>query len=140
MSEVMQPTPAELWAFLPWGFLVTIAIETPVLYWGLSSRHSRRARIGYGIGLTACTYPVVVLVLPLWMAGRWRSEYLWVAETFAPVAECLLFWAVERTGASAPTADGPQSGAAIPLRDWSRDLLAIVVANLLSFAAGWALS
>ena len=46
-----------------------------------------------GVWLTACTYPVVVLVLPLALdMDSHEALYLGVAETFAPVAECALFW------------------------------------------------
>ena len=36
----MPPTAAELWQLLPWGYLLTITLETPVLLFGLSERHS----------------------------------------------------------------------------------------------------
>ena len=79
--------------FLPRGFLLTIAIEIPILLAGLSRRHPLGDRLIAGIWLTACTYPIVVLVLPALMLsdGSWGT-YLWVAETFAPLAECGLFW------------------------------------------------
>ena len=41
--------------------------------------------------LTACTCPVVVLVLPVLPEGATRAAYLLAAELFAPAAECLLF-------------------------------------------------
>src|ERR1051325_7486815 len=85
-------SPSELWHFLLLGYLFTIAIETPILLLGLSSRHAIKRRLAAGVWLTACTYPVVVLVLPLVMANVSRTIYLIVAETFAPVAECALFW------------------------------------------------
>lgn len=109
----------ELWQFLPLGYLLSILIETPVLVIGLSRRHPLRRRILSGIWLTACTYPIVTLVLPLALADFSRAIFLIVAETFAPVAECLLFW----------MAFGEGSG------KW-RDFLAIVMANLASFAGG----
>src|SRR5438309_6810655 len=86
-----------VWLFLPVGYLVTILIETPVLLVGLSARHPLRRRLFAGLWLTACTYPVVVLVLPLLIASR--GPYLLAAETFAPVAECALFWAAFGTRA-----------------------------------------
>jgi hypothetical protein len=58
-------SPAELWRFLPLGYLFTILIETPVLLIGLSRRHSIRQRLFAGVWLTACTYPIVVLVMPI---------------------------------------------------------------------------
>jgi hypothetical protein len=113
-----------LWTFLPLGYLLTIAIETPVLVLGLSPRHRYGRRLFAGLWLTACTYPVVVLVLPLLMAAGSRGAYLTVAETFAPVAECALFWAAFGT-----------------LREFGRpsmwrDLATIAVANLASFGLG----
>jgi hypothetical protein len=118
-------TPQELWAFLLPGYLFSIAIETPVLLVGLSPRHSLAVRIFSGFWLTACTYPVVVLVLPLLIdANDSRGLYLTVAETFAPVAECALFW----------LAFGKRS----EVGKWSmwRDLITITVANLASFLIG----
>ncbi len=85
--------PAYLWQFLLPGYLFTISIETPVLFFGLSDRHSSRTRIFAGFWLTACTYPIVVLVLPLLLDPvRDRVTYLLIAETFAHLGECALFW------------------------------------------------
>jgi hypothetical protein len=111
-------SPWELWHFLPIGYLFTIAIESPILYFGLSSQHPKGRRILSGIWLTACTYPIVILVLPLLLIDQSRTVFLLVAEVFAPVAECLLFW----------LALGKQSS--------RRDFAAIVIANLASFLAG----
>ena len=111
-------TPADLWAWLPFGYLLTILIETPILLVGLGRHHSVARRLFAGIWLTACTYPIVVLVLPLVVTSS-RFTYLAVAETFAPVAECVLFVLAFRDRRSL----------------W-RDLAAIVVANLASFLAG----
>ena len=119
-----MPSPGELWAFLPWGYLLTIALETPVLLVGLSRRHALRDRLLAGIWLTACTYPVVVLVLPILLGQFSRGVYLLVAETFAPAAECALFWA----------------GFGSRELRWQpsmwRDFAAIVAANLVSFLLG----
>ena len=116
--------------FLQMGvcYLLTIAIETTVLLVGLSKRHSTRVKLFAGVWLSACTYPVVWLVLPpLFDMYEERWAYLLVAETFAPVAECLLFWiAFIRPQAPAPRAS-------------HRDLLVIVAANLASFGAGEAI-
>lgn len=88
-----MPTTAELWAFFPYGLLLSIAIETPVLLAGLSGGHSIKRRLFAGVWLTACTYPIVVLVLPIVVWEPFgRLPYLIVAETFAPVAECSLFY------------------------------------------------
>src|SRR6266702_949028 len=85
-------SPNDLWRFFPFGYLLSILIETPILLIGLSKRHPIKRRLFAGIWLTACTYPIVVLVLPLALANVSRAGYLLVAETFAPVVECILFW------------------------------------------------
>ena len=114
--------PEDLWRFLPLGYLFTVAFETPVLVLLLSRHHPLKRRLFAGLWLTACTYPVVVLVLPTLFAGSSRALYLAVAETFAPAAECALFYfAFGGKGSEGVT--------------W-RDMAAIVVANLLSFLAG----
>ena len=117
-------SPSELWRFLPFGYLLTIAIETPILLIGLSSRHPKSRRLLAGIWLTACTYPIVVIVLPLLLANYSRAVFLSVAETFAPVMECLLFW----------LAFGTRDD--LGRRSMWRDFAAIVVANLASFLIG----
>lgn len=115
---------SELWYFLPFGYLVTILIETPILLVGLTRKLSIRQRLLCGVWLTACTYPIVVLVLPTLFFGQSRMLYLAVAETFAPLAECLLFWLAFRRN------DLLGRG------DWIRCFAAIVVANLASFGIG----
>ena len=119
----MNYSAEELWAFLPRGYLLTILIEIPILVFCLASSHPLSRRLIAGCWLTACTYPVVILVLPLTVGVRWgHVAYLIVAETFAPVAECLLF------------------RAAFPIRTSRaaaiRDMAAIVAANVASFVAG----
>jgi hypothetical protein len=114
----------ELWRFLPLGYLLTILIETPILIFALSRRHPLKRKLLAGIWLTACTYPVVVLILPLLFAGTSRTAYLLVAETFAPVVECILFWL---------TFGRENDSGSYSL--W-RDFAAIVMANLASFAIG----
>ena len=116
--------PSELWRFLPLGYLVTIAIETPILVVGLSRQHSLRRRLFAGIWLTACTYPIVTLVLPLVLSDYSRRTFLTVAEVFAPVAECLLFWVAFEWGANSTE------------KQIIRDLAVIVIANLASFGIG----
>ena len=122
---VTQSLPmADLWRFLPIGYLFTIAIETPVLLFGLSRKVPIRQRLWLGVWLTACTYPIVVLVLPAILYDDKRASYLFIAETFAPLAECALFWlAYRKSDLLTPT-------------DWIRCLLVIVIANLASFGAG----
>src|SRR5215208_1990478 len=115
-------SPEDLWRFLLFGYLLTVALETPVLALFLSPRHPLRRRLFAGLWLTACTYPVVVLVLPPLFADSPRALYLAVAETFAPAAECALFY----------LAFGGKGG---DRAKW-RDCAAIVAANLLSFLAG----
>ncbi|HKV36004.1 MAG TPA: hypothetical protein VJP89_16820 [Pyrinomonadaceae bacterium] len=117
-------SPLELWRFLPLGYLFTIAIETPILFFGLSRRHPQRHRVMAGLWLTACTYPIVTLVLPLLLENYSRGVYLLAAEIFAPVAECVLFW----------LAFG--SAAELGKRSMWRDFGAIVLANIASFVAG----
>ena len=69
---------------------------------------------------------IVVLVLPPLVWIRWgETAYLIVAETFAPAAECLLFWLLFCREVPPPPASGTL-----------RDLAAIVIANLASFLVG----
>jgi hypothetical protein len=114
----------ELWLFLPFGYLLTILIETPILVFGLSRKLSLRQKLLCGIWLTACTYPIVVLVLPTLFYGFARWQYLLVAEIFAPVAECVIFWIAFRGKAMRET------------YEWLRCFAAIVIANLASFGFG----
>ena len=130
-----------LWRFLPLGYLLTILIETPILLIGLSKQHPIKRRLLAGLWLTACTYPVVVLVLPPLFESRSRAAYLIVAETFAPVAECILFWLAygmaTELGKSSIVATHASGGPARGTRAYLwRDFAAIVVANLASFGAG----
>ena len=111
-------SPTELWRFLPLGYLLTIAIEIPILFFGLSTHHSKLRRLVAGFWLTACTYPIVTLVLPLLLVNGSRAFYLLVAETFAPVAECAVFWLAFGRDAR-----------------W-RDFGVIVAANIASFLVG----
>ena len=114
----------ELWYFLPFGYLLTILVETPILLLGLSPKISVKQKLICGVWLTACTYPVVVLVLPTLMNGFARWQYLAVAETFAPVGECLIFWLAFRRNEM------------LEKSDRIRSLTAIVIANLASFGIG----
>ncbi len=70
----------DLWRFFPLGYLFSILIETPILIIGLSRRHSIKRRLVAGVWLTACTYPIVVLVMPLLFGNTSRAIYLIVAE------------------------------------------------------------
>ncbi len=115
----MTPLVADQWSFLVIGYLLTVAIEIPILLAGLSRNHGWKRRLGVGLWLTACTYPVVILVLTnvVWCYFG-RGAYLVIAETFAPIAECSLFlWA-------------------FPATSRARDLAVIAIANLVSFGVG----
>jgi hypothetical protein len=114
-----------LWQFLPAGYLLSVLVETPVLLAGLSPRHRLSVRLFAGGWLTACTYPVVILVLPVLLDfPPSRLLYLAAAEPFAVVAECLLFW----------VAFGRQPGGCAGSL-W-QDLSAVALANLASFLTG----
>ncbi|HQU86666.1 MAG TPA: hypothetical protein PKY59_26275, partial [Pyrinomonadaceae bacterium] len=102
----------------------TILIETPVLLFGLSPKLTFKQKLLCGIWLTACTYPIVVLVLPAVFLDSSRTLYLIVAETFAPVGECLFFWLAFRNKNLLET------------NDWIRCFIAIIIANLTSFGIG----
>jgi hypothetical protein len=117
----MDTDVAYLWTFLLRGYLFTVAVETPVLLVGLSRPHSWRRRIAAGIWLNACSYPIVVLSLPLLLPDR--TAYLIVAETFAPLIEASLFALAFHTRVMAR-------------RDRVRDWIAVILANLCSFGAG----
>ena len=117
-------SPSDLWRFFPLGYLLSILIETPILLIGLSKRHPIRRRLLAGVWLTACTYPIVVLVLPLLFVNTSRMSYLIVAETFAPVAECVLFWLAYGESAE------------VGKRSMWQDLGVIVTANFASFIGG----
>lgn len=137
----------EPWLFLPIGYLFSVLIETPILLAGLSPCHSFKRKLFAGIWLTACTYPIVVIVLPQWFDPTDdRVRYLIVAETFAPVAECLLFflafwqwspgfglnWVPEKPGIG----DREATGDSRALRSLIRDMIAVTAANLASFVLG----
>ena len=116
--------PGDLWLFLPIGYLFTVAIETPVLLIGLSRKFTFKQRFFAGLWLTACTYPIVILVFPIIFATSSRGVYLFVSEIFAPVAECALFWLAFRK--KVETSRGTLL----------RNFAVIIVANLLSFIGG----
>lgn len=124
-DDLHPQQPHRTMRFLVIGYLLTVAIEIPVLLAGLSARHPFRDRLVAGLWLTACTYPIVVLVLPrvVWVPFG-RLAYLLAAEVFAPVAECGLFWLV--------------FGNRSDRFRWGmfRDFAAIVAANLASFLLG----
>ncbi len=114
---------SELWRFLPLGYLLTVLIETPVLLVGLPRQITVKQRLWCGVWLTACTYPIVILVLPAIFMDHSRALYLVVAETFAPLCECVLFWVGFRR-------------VELGRRGWAQAMAAIVLANLASFGFG----
>ncbi len=130
--------PAYFWRFLVIGYVLTIAIETPILVAGLSRGHSLARRLLAGVWLTACTYPIVVLVLPLVVPplfadpqhGEWA--YLAVAETFAPLAECALFSMLVKSQTPDATPGQTHSANRVTWQDYA----AIIAANLASFLGG----
>jgi hypothetical protein len=96
-----------------------------ILIFGLSRRHPLRHRVFAGFWLTACTYPFVWLVFPAMINPKTNPDlYLTVAETFAPLGECLLFWLAFGTAE-------PRTRAAF----W-QDMVVITLANLSSFLIG----
>jgi hypothetical protein len=119
----------QLLSFLPFGYLWTILLEGPILLASLSKGIPLGRRGFLAVWLTACTYPIVILVLPVLLdASKNRSIYLLVAESFAIVAECLLF----------VLACTPKVNLA-----FYRDLTVIAIANLTSFLVAemwWRLS
>jgi len=125
--------PAEYLHLMLKGYLITVLVEGVVLWFGLSRRHPWQTRLFAAIWLTLCTYPIVWLVLPAWIdIKEQRTMYLIVAETFAPAAECLLFWlAFGKAAPLAPSTQGERGRG-----EGLRDMTAIVVANLASFAVG----
>lgn len=112
----------ELFLFFAIGYTATVALELPVLMLGLSHRHSSSTKLLLGFLLTAFTYPVVVLIMPvLIQPSCGYTAYIVIAETYAPVAEILFFRFVLNRNLFAPV---------------DRDAIAIVLANILSFAVG----
>ncbi len=117
------PDPVRLWQFLPRGYLLTVAIEGPILLAALSPRHGWRTRLHAAWWLTACTYPIVILVLPILIEpslGWWGCTL--IAEVFAAVAEALLFHAAFGRGGTRA--------------DHVRDSALIMLANVASFLVG----
>jgi hypothetical protein len=53
-----------VWYYLVVGYALTVAVELPVLVFGLAPEHTLVRKLLAGFWLTACTYPVVVLVSP----------------------------------------------------------------------------
>ena len=117
-------TPDYLWVFLPIGYVTTVIIETTVLIFLLSPKLTLKQKILCGIWLTACTYPIVVLVLPALLAEYPRWIYLTIGELFAHFGECVIFWLAFRERED------------FAVKDWIRCFAAILLANLASFSIG----
>lgn len=134
--NVPVPDPLALWWWLPVGYAITVALEAPVLMAGLghtsadhfaalgqsarraARRYTVRQRLAAAVWLTAVTYPVVAVALPLLLWPRATyGTYLVVAEAFAIVVECVLFRTV--------------------WHGTRRDLGVIALANVLSASVGW---
>jgi hypothetical protein len=127
-QPVLEPmrnlSASNLWYFLPVGYLVTIAVETPILLLGLSKKLTFKQKLLCGIWLTACTYPIVVLVLPMLLQDFSWIIYITIAEIFAPMGECLFFWLAFR------------GNKILSPNDWIQCFIAIIFANLASFGFG----
>ena len=114
-------TPVEMCLFLVVGYVVTVSVELPVLYFGLASRHSPSERLMFAFILTAFTYPIVILVMPVLLHPLGRLAYVGIAELFAPLAEVALFRFFDRQKI---------------VSRLDRDAGVIVFANVLSFLLG----
>jgi hypothetical protein len=107
------------------GYFLTISVETLVLLVGLSRRHPVSRRFAAGVWLTACTYPLLWLVLPVFIPPQSHTAlYLAVGESLVPLAECALFWLAFQRGRN------------LSARERWRDWISIVLANLASFGLG----
>ncbi len=118
-----------LWRWLPVGYVLTVALEAPVLLLGLgrwpvneARRYTYAQRLAAAFWLTAVTYPIVIVALPLLMwPHASHATYVLVAEAWAIAAECALFRVVWR--------GSPQ------------DLAIVALANVVSaMSGGWFLS
>lgn len=107
------------------GYILTISLETPVLFLGLRSRYSVKERLFAGAFLTACSYPFVAVFFPMiWNPYQNYNTYILVSEVFAPVSECAVFaWLFQRQKK-------------LQKRDRIFDYVVITVANLVSYVTG----
>ena len=106
------------------AYVFTIAVETLVLLVGLARRHPLWERLFAGVWLTACTLPLLWLVLPAVLPLENRRVFLAVGETLVPLAECALFYLAF------------QRGRGLTRRERWQDWVVIVLANLASFGLG----
>lgn len=107
------------------GYLITISIETPVLFVGLGNRYSAKEKLFAGAFLTACSYPFVTIFFPMiWNPYEQYTTYMTVSEIFAPLSECAIFaWIFHQRKSLSKKA-----------RAW--DMFVVILANLISFLAG----
>ncbi|MFN8636258.1 MAG: hypothetical protein U0893_20610 [Chloroflexota bacterium] len=102
------------------ALLLTLAIEAPIVAYGLARWYRVRTALGIVLGLVASlvTHPVVWFVLPpLLVPWVGIFGYLLGAEAFAWLVEAAVFWLALR-------------------RDWPGLLLVSLCANLASFTVG----
>ena len=117
--------PATLARMIAIGYLLTIAFETPVLYFGLGSRYTPKEKLLAGLVLTLCSYPFVVLLFPsIWNPYSDYGTYVLVSEIFAPVSECVVFAILF------------QRKKQLSSKPRLVDFFWILMANLTSFSAG----
>lgn len=108
------------------GYFLTVCLETPVLLLGLQRKYTLKQKIAAGFLLTACSYPFVCFLIPAMISPYTdRTLYLIVAETFAPVSECLVYWLWL----------GRWKSNFSDRRLWL-DFAVIILANLVSFSMG----
>jgi hypothetical protein len=108
------------------GYVISVAIETPVLLLGLRPKYSFGQKLWAGVLLTACSYPFVCFVFPFIFPrdSALSILYIPVAETFAPLFEGFLFWLWFTKRES------------LKRKATWRDILTIIAANLASFGIG----
>jgi hypothetical protein len=107
------------------SLVFTIFVETLVLLVGLSPRHPVSRRLAAGVWLNVCSYPILWLVLPYLLSpAQNRTLYLAVGEPLVTLMECALFYLAF------------QRGRGLNHREFFRDWIAIILANLASFGLG----
>lgn len=102
------------------GYILSLVVELPVLVLGLSPSHKLNEKVLAGLWLTACTYPAFSWVFPSFIHEPVLLTF--VREAYAALGEAFLFWL-----AFVKLAGGTS------LR---RDILVVILANVLSFLFG----
>ncbi len=102
------------------GYILSLVVELPVLILALSASYKLIEKVLAGLWLTACTYPAVS-----WLFSGFIQEPVlltFVREAYAAFGEAFLFWLafVKLAGRTC-------------LR---RDILVVILANVLSFLFG----